>query len=52
MPAYNCTAEYIDETSRYLKEEFQTIEIKLPVPSKPPHLSLQITQKQNLKILQ
>ena len=32
-PANNCTAEYIGETNRSLKKEFQTIEIKAPVPS-------------------
>ena len=34
-PATNCTAEYIGETNRSLpwKKEFQTIEIKPPVPS-------------------
>ena len=51
-PANNCTAEYIDETNRSLKKkEFQTIEIKPPVPSETT-TSPQNTQKQNLKILQ
>ena len=46
-PAHNCTAVYIGETNRSLKEGFQTIEFKSPVP--PEAISLQITQKQNLK---
>ena len=49
-PANNCTAEYIGETNMSLKE-FQTIEIKPPVPSETT-TSPQNTQKQNLKILQ
>ena len=32
-PANNCTAEYIGETNRSLKERVQTIEIKPPGPS-------------------
>ena len=46
-PAHNCTAEYIGKTNRSLKE-FQTVEIKPPVPSETatfPHN----TQKQNLR---
>ena len=50
-PANNCTAEYIGETNRSLKKEFQTMEIKPPVPSETTP-SPQNTQKQNLKILQ
>ena len=48
-PANNCTAEYIGETYRSLKKEFQTIEIKPPVPPETT-TSIQNTQKQNLKI--
>ena len=48
--ANKCIAEYIDETNRSLKD-FQTIEIKPPVPSKTT-TSPQNTQKQNLKISQ
>ena len=48
-PANNCTTEYIGETNR--SKEFQTTEIKPPVPSEIT-TSLQNTQKQNLKILQ
>ena len=48
-PANNCTAEYIGETHRSLKE-FQTTEIKPQVPSETT-TSPQNTQKQNLKIL-
>ena len=44
-PANNCTAEYIGETNRSLKKEFQTIEIKPPVPSEI--ITSQNTQKQN-----
>ena len=49
-PADNCTAEYICETNRSLKE-FQITEIKPPVPSETT-TSPQNTQKQNFKILQ
>ena len=51
-PANNCTAKYIVEIKRFLKKkEFQTIDIKPPVPSETT-TSPQNTQKQNLKILQ
>ena len=50
-PAHNCTAEYIGETNRSLKEEFHTTEFKPPVPSEIT-TSPQNTQKENLKILQ
>ena len=46
--ASNCTAEYMGETNRSLKES-QTIEIEPPVPSETI-TSQQNTQKQNLKI--
>ena len=45
--AHNCTVACIGETNRSLRE-LQTIEIKPPVPSETT-ISLQITQKQNLK---
>ena len=48
--AHNCTAEYIGEANRSLKE-FQATEIKPPVPSETTR-SPQNTQKQNLKISQ
>ena len=35
--ANNCTAEYIDETNKSLKESY-TIEMKPSVPSEPSHL--------------
>ena len=44
-------AEYIGETDKPSKKEFQTTEIKPPVPSGTT-TSLQIIQKQNLKISQ
>ena len=47
-PAHNCTAEYIGETNKFLKEEVQTIEIKSTVPSETT-TSLQNMQKQNLR---
>ena len=50
-PADNCTSEYISETNRSLKKEFQTTKIKPPVPSEIT-TSPQNTQIQNLKILQ
>ena len=43
-PTNNCTAEYIGETTGPWKKEFQTIEIKPPVPSKTT-TSPQNTQK-------
>ena len=50
-PPYNCTAEHIGETNRSLKKEFQTKEIKQPVPTET-NKSPQTIQKQNLKVLQ
>ena len=47
-PADNCTAEYVGETNRSLKEEFQIIEMKPSVPTETT-TSPQNTKKQNLK---
>ena len=48
-PANNFTAKYIGETNRSLKEKFETIEIKPPVPSETT-ISPQSTHKQSLNI--
>ena len=53
-PANNCTAEYIGETNRSLKERVsynRNQTSKSPVPSETT-ISLQNTQKQNFKISQ